>query len=262
MDPPECPICLQPFNRRLRFSKCPHQICVVCAVRWLCKQNICPLCRVSSESLLVLDSHPDLPPNPASLGALPPKKAPSHETPSNQQPPQTSLCPLDSSKDARVFEKKMSLTELINRYWEHLNAKQKDAEPMEPESGLETLDISVFQENLKSVIDLTGTVQDNLEDFDNHIFYSELYDALGDIQRSNEFYWAGVVERDPEISNQTLASYVEHVFRFLESLNVALEARDTEVIDWLRAGLDDVYYHGYIEYYFRGYEEDFADEPA
>jgi hypothetical protein len=169
-------------------------------------------------------------------------------------------CNLTSNSNGaeNLEEHKMSLTELISTYYEEIKEFSTKNNPSQNDiiqDSTEEMDISLFNEDLKENVSLTNQTKENLEEFNCHIFYSELYDIMGDIQRTNDQYLLSVNERDPETSKFHLACYLEHVFKFLNELNQSLISRDTENITYLLSIVDEVYYNGYMEYYYRGYEE-------
>ena len=277
MDCTECPICMLPMSRKLRFLKCPHKICLDCGVRWLYKKNICPICRLSSCNFLVFDSHK--PKN--SLSSLTdtdyPLKLENIENSNKNQLENLNVSnnksEISKGVDKTVneelhnkvyYEKTMSISELISTYWEQITALSKqelnDENKTEPENELEDIDISLFEGNLNEIIFLTTSIWNNMVDFDSHIFYSELYDIIEDIHRTNNFYQECLIERDPSVSKYRFACYVEHIFKFLESLNQSIIQRDTEMITYLISIVDQVYYNSYMEYYFRDSIEDQEDD--
>jgi hypothetical protein len=175
-------------------------------------------------------------------------------------------CQIEKDAD-QVYEKQMSLPELISNYWDkvmvELNEHQinhEEGRDVEDKDGLEDMDISMFSENLNSVVQLTERVKASLEIFNNYIFYSELYDSLEDIHRTNEYYLWCIETREPEVSKYSLACFLEHVFKFLSGLNEALVNSDMDMIAYFQENLDEVYYQSYIEYFHRGHEPEPEDE--
>lgn len=274
MDVLECPICYLPLNRSLKFVKCRHKVCLICAVKWLSKKNLCPICRAPSSHLMVFDRHRVDQVSPQ----MPPLLEPSEQVPSThlnnvsvdlnatEGAPLTEglgRCPTFDEKvqkSCNYFEKQMSVPELISVYWPQVSLefqKKENSNSYKDEEGeIEEIDISIFVENLNEVVLLTKKVRKNLEGFDNHIFYSELYDVVEDISRTQKYYSKCVEERDPLVSKYKLACFVEHIFKFLTELNRSLEERDTGMVHFMLGQVDDVYYAAYLEYYFRGYEEE------
>lgn len=163
---------------------------------------------------------------------------------------------------ARVYEKQMSLPELISTYWDNvmkdLSEHKKNNHDLEDKDGLEDMDISMFSENLNEVIQLTGTVKQNLEIFNNYIFYSDLYDCLEDIHRTNQYYSSCIQTREPDVSKYSFACFLEHIFTFLKGLNEALISSDISMITYFTEDLDELYYQSYMEYYYR--ESESQDE--
>lgn len=274
MDPAECPICYVPITRQLSFAQCTHRLCLTCGVRWLFKKSFCPICRISSSTLLVVDSQ-----NTSSAQKLHPKPSLDIDCQSEEQPEKlgkvqqkqakestkeanSSTTRVTEQRRAPAEERKMSLPELISTYWGDLSPEGKSEEESEKGdrgSGMEDVDISVFRGDLESVIELTGRVEANLENFNHHIFYSELFDVLADVKRTNEHYLEGLNERDPSISKYQFACFVEFLFKFLNELNSSLKERDMPVINYLVSVVDEVYYNSYMEYHFRGYEGSIGD---
>lgn len=267
MDPAECPICFVPITRRLSFAECGHQLCLTCGVRWLFKKSFCPLCRIPSATLLVVDSQASLPaPAPAllpepSLEFESEKEASDQSTKIQQKPLDTAHNKAEQkstgSDRESCREREMSLPELISTYWKDASVQGEsgsESEKGEEGQGMEDVDISVFRGDLEQVIGLTRQVEDGLEEFDNHIFYSDLFDVVADIKRANEYYLEGLNERDPSISKYHFACFVEFVFKFLNELNRSLNDRDMPLINYLLSVVDEVYYNSYMEYHFRGYE--------
>ena len=248
MDRVECPICLMSISRRLTFLNCSHKICLDCAVRWLYKKNICPICRDSSSTFLVFDS--------TSTFLL---KKDQTQIKQNLENTHKQLQVLEASSSKQedtqpnnqtFSEQSMSLSKLISTYWEEI-CSNLVIEDKQPNNDFAEIDISVFSGNLNEVIYLTSSIWDNMIHFDSHIFYSELYDVIEDIHRTNNFYQEGLQERDPSLSKMQLACYLEHVFKFLENMNQSILQRDTGMINYLLKNVDEVYFNGYIEYYFR-----------
>jgi hypothetical protein len=263
MEHVECPICFLPITRQLSFLQCKHKICLTCAVKWLYKKNFCPICRSSSETLLVFDPETEL----SSISYKDQLSIELSSTSSDSRTPSNTdehICDNVSIKDnlkilneSRNFkEKSMSLTELISTYWEEVKkVASSQSKMMDEDDEMEEVDISIFFEDLKQIVSLTQKTKANLDQFDSHIFYSELYDVMEDIKRTNDYYMKSLNERDPSVSKFYLACFLEHAFKFLDELNESLKVRDIEMVNYLLSIVDEVYYNSYIEYYYRGYEE-------
>ena len=41
----DCPICLEPMYKDLYVFKCKHKYHMICALKWVHKNQTCPLCR-------------------------------------------------------------------------------------------------------------------------------------------------------------------------------------------------------------------------
>jgi len=176
--------------------------------------------------------------------------------------PEKSKDPANSNlSHENAKEQHMSLTELISTYYPEYNSYSlKKPQHDISEDHAEELDISLFLEDLRENVSLTKLTQANLEVFNSHIFYSDLYDILEDIRKTNEEYLHLVTDRDPDTSKYYLACFLEHVFKFLNELNESLIRGDTQNIKYLLGIVDDVYYNSYMEYYFRGYEDSLDED--